>query len=153
MTRIQEFFERLGVKEYDTRYIQSVPIYFVLGCTATANYSNLIQKLPHLESSWVNANAQGVQAQDSSDRETEINMLYDIIENDKRLLSRKMRPAFYETKMIEKEGIRGKVSNMSDFQRNLLYIIFGSIILGTILLLFQSAQVPAELSEIGANSG
>ena len=58
-----------------------------------------------------------------------------------------------KTKMIEKEGIRGKVSNMSDFQRNLLYIIFGSIILGTILLLFQSAQVPAELSEIGANSG
>ena len=44
LTRIQEFFERLGVKEYDTRYIQSVPIYFVLGCTATANYSNLIQK-------------------------------------------------------------------------------------------------------------
>ena len=144
LTRIQEIFERIGLRQYDTRYIQSVPVYFVLGCTATANYSNLIQKLPHLEAAWVEQNARGVQAQDSADRETEIDMLYDIIENDKRLLSRKMRPAFYETKMIEKEGIRGAVSGMSNFQRNALYLLFAGIFVWGVVTLLTNTSPPTD---------
>ena len=147
LNSVQKFLQKLG-KHYDTRIVQSIPIYFALGTTMTANYSNLIQKLPHLETSWIEQNARGVQSQDSSDYTTEIDMLYDIIENDKKLLSRKLRPAFYETKIIEREGVRGKVANMTQFQKYIIYLTLGAFVLAGLWIMLSSGQVPQGLEQI-----
>ena len=61
LSRVQALFQKLGLREYNTRVVQSIPIYFVLGCTATANYSTLMAKLPVLKSEWIDENARGVQ--------------------------------------------------------------------------------------------
>ena len=131
--------QKLHLKEYETRVIKSIPIYFILGSTITARYSNLIQKLPHLEAEWVENQARGVQAMDASDRDTEIDMLYNIIENDKRLLSRKLRPAFYETPMIERSGLRGKLDTMSE--KTKIFLAFGAFLFFVALYLWSSGRL------------
>jgi hypothetical protein len=139
LTRLQLLFQKLHLKDYDTRVIKSVPIYFILGSTITARYSNLIQKLPHLEADWVETQARGVQSMDAADRDTEIDMLYNIIENDKRLLSRKLRPAFYETPMIERGGMRGKIDSMNE--KTKLILAFGALIFFVGLWLWSSGRL------------
>ena len=131
LTRLEEFFEWIGISEYDTRGIATVPVYFVHGCTATANYANLIQKVPHLEMDWVEKNARGVQASDASDYESEISMLYSIIENDKRLLAKKLSPAFYETPMIENNNWKTKVEGITENKKGMIaYLAIGLLLSG-----------------------
>ena len=139
LTRIQTFLSKIGIKEYNTRVLKSVPIYFVLGSTITARYSNLIQKLPHLEADWIENQARGVQAMDAGDRDTEIDMLYSVIENDKRLLTRKLRPAFYETPMIERDGLRGKIDSLGE--KTKLILAFGALFFFVLLYMWSAGRL------------
>ena len=129
LSRLELFFERIGFREYDTRGIDSVPVYFVTGCTATANYANLLQKVPHLEMEWIEKNARGVQSADASDYESEISMLYDIVENDKRLLAKKLSPAFYETPMIENNDWKTKAGTAIAEKKTLFPYLFMGLLL------------------------
>ena len=138
---MESFLEKLGIKDYDTRSIDSVPVYFVHGCTATANYANLIQKVPHLEMEWIEKNARGVQASDASDYESEIGMLYDIIENDKRLLAKKLSPAFYETPMIENNDWKSKAGNTLGDRKTMIPYLLTALALGTIGYLYFTGRL------------
>ncbi len=141
LSRLESFFEKLGIKDYDTRSIDSVPVYFVHGCTATANYANLIQKVPHLEMEWIEKNARGVQSADASDYESEIGMLYDIIENDKRLLAKKLSPAFYETPMIENNDWKSKAGNTLGDRKTMIPYLLTALALGAMGYLYFTGRL------------
>jgi len=84
-----------------------------------------------LEMDWVEKNARGVQASDASDYESEISMLYSIIENDKRLLAKKLSPAFYETPMIENNNWKTKVEGITENKKGMIaYLAIGLLLSG-----------------------
>ena len=133
LSSLQKFLQKLG-KQYDTRAVARSPIYLITGCTAVSQYSTLLTKIQHLDNKWIKEQAEIVIASNDKDLKTENDMLYSVLEQDRLLLSKKLRPAFYQSPVIEKSGLGGRIENLSSRQKLVLSVLGMGVVVLSVLL-------------------